>query len=59
MEQLNHPLEAAESYLKAGLLPKSASKFLDTGKAVRVLDFLDSLTCKAILRQVGRELEKQ
>jgi len=59
LEQLNQPLEAAESYLKAGLLPKSASKFLDAGKAVKVLDFLDSLTCKAILRQVGRELEKQ
>ena len=54
LEQLNQPLEAAESYLKAGLLPKSASKFLDAGKVVKVLDIFDSLTRKAILRHVGR-----
>ena len=52
MEQLNQPLEVAESYLKAG--NESASKFLDAGKVVKVLDIFDSLTRKAILRQVGR-----
>ena len=34
LEQLNQPLEAAESYLKAG--NESASKFLDAGKVVKV-----------------------